>query len=537
MATDATKVLVTEDDITSAKLMNINLRRMGFDVVGLAHNGEMSVKMTRDLQPDVILMDINMPGALDGIEAAEKIKEEFGLPVIYVTANDEDSVMRRSLRSNPYGYVLKPYTKEHLSTIIEMSVYRYRIEQELKENQRIIGLTMKNIGDGLITTDNYGKITFFNPVAENITAFSNSRALGSNIFDVYRLKSKINAPFKAFDLNSFLEFSESHPGADLYLYSDNGEYIPVNQSVSKIIDEHGDSRGIIITFRDITAIKDAQQELKNLNDELENRVEKRTAELRSKNVQLENEISRRLVIEQELKKSLEKEKEVNELKSRIVTTISHEFRTPMTTIMSSAQLMDRLINRGGDINKLMRHTATIQKNVEALIELMDDVLLVEKLDSNKLDTNIKPLDVKSFLDDLVEDVRIGIGKNHQFEYQSNVFPKEINTDKKLLKQVVGNLLSNAFKYSKAGTTVFLVIFIVDDEIKITVKDQGIGIPKENHKNLFESFFRAKNVTNIEGTGVGLTILSKSLELLGGNISFESEEGKGTTFNVNIPIQH
>jgi len=529
------RVLITEDDMTSAKLLDINLKRMGYDVVGVAYNGERSLEMAKEFQPDVILMDINMPGAIDGIEAAQKIRDEFGIPVIYVTANNEDTIMQRALQSNPYGYILKPYTKEHLGTIIEMSVNRHHIEKALKENQQMIRLTMQSIADGLIVADNAGKITFFNPVAANLTGFDPQEALNNELFRVYRLKKHINSPFLHFNIDSFLEFVHSDQSTGFYLYSNSGEYIPVNHSVSEVLDDKGKRQGVIITFRDITDIRTAQLELKKLNDELENRVEKRTTELRQKNALLEQEVSRRLVIEEELKKSLEKEKEINELKSRIVTTISHEFRTPMTTILSSAQLMDRNINKGGDIERLKKHTASIQKNVHALIELMNDVLLVEKLDSNKLDIELCPLPIMNFFEDMVEDVRIGIGRNHQFEFQHNVFPTEINTDKKMLKQIVGNLLSNAFKYSPSGTTVFLVVFIADNELKITVKDQGIGIPEESQKHLFDSFFRAKNVTNIEGTGVGLSILAKSLELLNGQIDVESAEGKGTTFYVRIPL--
>ncbi len=532
---DALRVLITEDDVTSAKLMNINLKRMGFDVVGMATDGEDSIRLVRQHHPDVILMDINMPGELDGIEAANIIKEEFGLPVIYVTANDEDSVMQRALISNPYGYILKPYAKEHLATIIEMSVNRYRVEQQLKENQRMISLTMKCIADGLIAADNDGKINFFNPVAESLLGIEHDEVIGKKLFDVYRIKEDITSSFIKTDLVDFLQFYEENPSRELYLYSDAGYYIPVNQSVSLVYDDYGDSRGIIISFRDITAIKSAREELKNLNDELESRVEKRTAELRTKNDQLEQEMSKRILIEKELKKSLEKEKEINELKSRIVTTISHEFRTPMTTIMSSAQLMDRFISKGGDVERLKRHTATIQKNVQALIELMNDVLMVERLDSKKHDIDLQPINIGEFFADIVEDARIGIGRNHQFEYKTNTLPDELMIDKKLLKQIVGNLLSNAFKYSEHGKTVFLIVFVDDEKLKITVKDQGIGIPEENQKNLFDSFFRAKNVTNIEGTGVGLTILSKSLDLLGGTISFESKEGEGTTFFVSIPL--
>jgi len=391
-------ILIAEDDVLSGKMITITIKRLGYNFCGLATNTDDCIQMAEDLHPDLILMDIDMPGKQDGIGAAQIISDRFGIPIVFVTANAEDSVFARALKTSPFGYVLKPISKELIRTVIEMAYARHLLDLQLKEKQL---------------------------------------------------------------------------------------------------------------------------ELQKLNTVLEEKVAERTIELKNKNEQLE--------------KSLLREKEVNEFKSRIVTTISHEFRTPMTTIMSSAEIMERLINKDQPKEKVFRHTNLVKQSVAELIELLNDVLLVEKFDSGKYEVNIEPLDFDAYFEDLTFKTEIGIGRAHQFVavVDSNLGICKI--DKKLLGHILNNLLSNAFKYSESNSEVKLNITKSDSYLDIQVIDYGMGMNEETLAMIFDSFYRAKNVTNIEGTGMGLSILSKSIEMLKGEINVESAPDKGSIFFVKLPL--
>lgn len=393
-------ILIAEDDVLSGKMMTITIKKLGYTFQGLATNTDDCIQMSEELRPDLILMDIDMPGKQDGIGAAQIISDRFGIPIIYVTANAEDSVFTRALKTSPFGYVLKPINKELIRTVIEMGYARHLVDIQLKEKQL---------------------------------------------------------------------------------------------------------------------------ELKKLNTGLEEIVAERTAELKNKNKQLEVALNR--------------EKEVSEFKSRIVTTISHEFRTPMTTIMSSAELMERLINKDQPKEKVFRHTNLIKQSVAELIELLNDVLLVEKFDSGKYEVNIKPLDLDAYFKDLTFKTEIGIGRSHQFIANIDDDLGTSKTDKKLLGHILNNLLSNAFKYSDSNSKVELNIEKNDTSFNIKVIDEGMGMNEETVSMIFDSFYRAKNVTNIEGTGMGLSILNNSIKMLKGEIKAESELGKGSTFFVKLPLNH
>jgi len=392
-------VYVAEDDPLSGKMMTITLNRLGFDFVGLGTNTNTCIKEIGEIKPDIVLMDIDMPGDTDGIGAADIIAKKYNIPVVFVTANSEDTVFERALKTAPFGYVLKPVTRDILRTVIHMGYSRHILELEVQSKQK---------------------------------------------------------------------------------------------------------------------------QLSELNDQLEQKVKDRTKEIEEKNKQL--------------KASLQKEKEMNEFKSRIVTTISHEFRTPMTTIMSSADIMEMLIKKDKPKEKIFRHTNLIKTSVQELLVLLNDVLITEKMDAGKYQLEKESFSLDEYFEQLLFKTKIGIGKKHQIV--ENISPQlgNIFTDKKLFSQITNNFLSNAFKYSEQGTEVEISANIQDEKLFFSVKDHGIGMDSKTLDMVFDSFYRAKNVTNIEGTGMGLSILKKAVDLLGGELAASSKKGEGSEFKVFIPLK-
>jgi PAS domain S-box-containing protein len=281
------------------------------------------------------------------------------------------------------------------------------------------------------------------------------------------------------------------------------------------------------------------------------------------------DITSRKLAEEEIYKALQGERELGELKSRFISMTSHEFRTPLTAILSSAQLLDRYRHKLSE-EKQLTHLHRIQTAVGNMTQMLNDILLIGKAEAGRLEFNPAPIDLVEFCRSLVEEVQLAAGNQqancaspltHQASQTQQRFgiafthsgyctltppstsQPEIERsndslpllDEKLLRHILGNLLSNAIKYSPSGTTVRFDLACADGNVVFQIQDFGIGIPPEDQPRLFESFHRAKNVGTIQGTGLGLAIVKQCVDLHGGKIIFTSEVGKGTTFTVTLPF--
>ncbi len=309
-----------------------------------------------------------------------------------------------------------------------------------------------------------------------------------------------------------------HPQIDfetIHQRKDGSTYpIEVNVQYSK----YGKRKVFVAFVQDISERKKHEEQLLEYSESLELKVEERTNEL------LENEIK--------LTKALEKEKQLGELKSRFVSMASHEFRTPLSTILSSSSLISRYTETDQQ-EKRLKHVKRINSSVKNLTNILNDFLSLEKLESGKaLQHNHEKVNFKEFIQQIIEELNVSF--NHNDIEHKHVGLESIILDEQLVRNIVINLLSNAIKYGEEKR-VEITSEANKSELKLSITDQGIGIPKEDQEHMFTRFFRANNVQNIQGTGLGLTIIKKYLDLLKGEIRFESEEGKGTTFYLNIPL--
>ena len=526
-------ILIVEDDPTSAKLLNIGLRRLGYNIAGVAQSGPEAIDMTKKTQPDVVIMDINLPGEFDGIRAAEIIKQEFDIPVLFLSANTEESIIKRAVGSDPIGYISKPYTWESLRVIIETGVYRYKTEARIKEKEEFLSVLLSSIDDGVIVIDSQSHIKFINSSAHQILGIENNiNVMDTPIEEFLKLYDEISGvPIQWMGWES----AETIYMHDAILKNKREETIYVEYRLSRLASGKKINNQYLITLQDISARKLAERALKNYNEKLEQQVMERTAELRQQNLLLEKEIAQRKKFEQELKVALEKEKEINEFRTQIITTISHEFRTPLTTIQSSAELLVRFIAQENALDKIQKHLGQILTASRNLNNLLTDILTMEKLDRISSDIHLETIQTHDFFQELIEQYKSGIGRNHIIEFQHNALPLELKTDPLLLSQILNNLVSNACKYSDEGQLVLIIVYFEEDFYKITVSDKGKGIPEKDIPKIFESFYRASNVGNISGTGLGLAILKRSVEKLGGQIDIDSKEGKGTIITVTLPF--
>lgn len=310
----------------------------------------------------------------------------------------------------------------------------------------------------------------------------------------------------------------------------NGEKFPLEGRM-KVIEQNGKKITVSI-LRDISKRKKAEAEINKYRLHLEELINERTMELAEVNALLEKEIVKQKEAERRVQEALSKEQELNELKSRFISVASHEFRTPLTTILASADLLD-LYGREWTSEKIKNFVGKIQDSALYMTQLINDVLLVNRNEAPQVISNPEPADLYELAEILFENEKLtAIGKlDFSFDYKPS--KKLYCIDTKLVTQILTNIISNAVKYSPNGGEVSLTIDEFDGYLSFVVTDKGIGISDEDMGHLFEPFYRGKNVGNISGTGLGLSIARKSAEIHNGNLSIESRLNRGTTVSVFI----
>lgn len=284
-------------------------------------------------------------------------------------------------------------------------------------------------------------------------------------------------------------------------------------------------KGYFDSYSLIRAIRYALERQQLVSD-LDRRVEQRTAQLKKANEELQAK-------DRKLRKALQGEKRLNQLKSQIITTISHEYRTPLAVISSSCGLLHQYRHKL-DEQKQLKHLKRIQQSVQHMNTLISDVMFISQAELEKVKFNPQPLDLLVFLDEIADEFRLTLDENCSLQLMADGKWEPFWADAKLLRQILTNLLSNAIKYSPNGGTISVIVTRKDQNLVLTIGDEGIGIPAEDQPYLFESFNRATNVETIPGTGLGLSIVKKAVELHGGYITVDSQVDAGTTFTVHLP---
>ena len=275
-----------------------------------------------------------------------------------------------------------------------------------------------------------------------------------------------------------------------------------------------------------------EEELRQHRANLEDLISARTSELEGAVHQLRQEIAERKQIQEELKQSLEKEKRLNQLKSRFTSMVSHEFRTPLTVIQSCAEILSSYSDRMDEAKKAEKFH-TIETQVNHMVELLGDILALDRAETVGPMYNPQPLDLAAYCRAIVDEFE-PTAKTHRLNVIAMADAGLTMIDEALMRRAIWNLLSNAVKYSPAGTPVEVCVRRSGDQAVISVKDYGIGVPEADRKDLFEIFHRAHNVGSIQGTGLGLPIVKQAVLAHGGSIDFESEIGVGTTFTIKLP---
>jgi PAS domain S-box-containing protein len=395
----------------------------------------------------------------------------------------------------------------------------------------------ENATEGIILTNQKGQIILVNPAAKIIFQYTPEELNGKTI-DILipdHLKQTHESHRKNFHSNP--QNRSMGSGRDLFGRRKDGSNVPVEISLSHY---QKDNETFVIAFIvDITKRKEIEKHLLEKQTELE----AVTSDIRKLNAELEAKVGERTLIlkealeqlelsQQELSEALEKEKTLNEIKSRFVSMASHEFRTPLSTVLSSASLLSKY-TKEDEQEKRNRHIVKIKDSVKHLNDILEDFLSLGKLDEGKIAADPVEFNGKEMIEDTLDEMRGLLKKEQQFHLSYEGSDK-IYTDKKLLKNILFNLLSNAIKFSDEGLQITIDCKVQNGEACIAVIDKGIGISGEDQLHLFSSFFRGANASNIQGTGLGLHIVKRYIDLLGGRAKLQSELNKGTTITVEFP---
>ena len=505
------RIMVVEDETIVARDIALQLTTLGYAPSGHARRGDEAVAMALELRPDLILMDIQLDGGMDGITAAGAIREKTMIPVVFLTAYATDETLDRAKKVQPYGYVLKPFSDRELRTVLEMALYKYTAERHLQEAAQHTQAILQNIAEGVITINERGTMETINQAACAMFGYRLSEMVGQNV--------------------SILMPSPHREGHDGYLahYRDTGEArmiglsrdvmgqrkdgstFPITLAIART---QRDGRNVFIgSIRDNTQQQHYMHELDRHRNHLEELVAVRTAELTEARQQADA---------------------ANMAKSAFVAHMSHEIRTPMNAILGFTNLLQTKATSPEQKTTL----AKIERAGQHMLAVVNEVLDFTKVDANRVVLEHIDFHLPTLLTDVLALVSAPAqAKGLNMELHHAGVPDWLCGDPTRLRQALLNLVANAVKFTEEGTVAIHVIATPADEgsadlrVRFEVTDSGIGIASDRLAQLFKPFEQANASTTRQygGTGLGLAITAGLAKLMDGDTGVHSTPGTGSTF--------
>ncbi|MCB0557788.1 MAG: PAS domain S-box protein [Lewinellaceae bacterium] len=421
-----------------------------------------------------------------------------------------------------------------------------KIEKDLRAEKERAQRYLDIANTIIVVIGRDGQVQLLNDKGCRVLDLKEEEAVGRNWFGLAipeESRQEIKSVFQTLMEGRQIDYYENN------IINHRGERRLIAWHNAVLYDEQGNISGTISSGIDITAQRKAEDRIIRLNAELEKRVDERTDELAEAvnqlldiNKKLQYEVKERKAAEEEvrrnesrLRRALEKEKELSNLKSRFVSMASHEFRTPLSTILSSADLIEAYTAEEHQ-KKRIRHTTRIKSSVANLTGILNDFLSLSRLEEGHFEAEPAWMELNQFCDEAIGEIQGLLRPGQHIEKEGRMKGVKLFLDKKMLKNILFNLFSNAIKYSEDNKPVVCRMEVIGNNLHIAIIDQGIGIPEEEQQHLFTRFFRAHNVENIQGTGLGLNIVKRYVDLMNGTIRFESRLGEGSAFYVTLPLQ-
>ncbi len=506
-------ILIVEDEGIIARDIRQQLGELGYDVVGDTPTGEEAFRLTGELKPDLVLMDIHLAGKMDGIETAQLIRKQYGTPVVFLTAFAGAETLERAKLTEPFGYIIKPFDERYLHTVIEMALYKHRAESHLRRAYDEQATILRTALDAFFMADWQGRLLDVNEASCTLLGYTRDELLKRSLSDL--------------DLTSDTEKVVAleglkQPAPKRYERAQrrkDGSLLYVEVSVNYL--PHSGGR-IFCFARDITERKAAEDALMRLNEELEVRVSMRTQDL------------------EDARKEAEKG---NHAKATFLANMTHELRTPLNGVIGMLDVLKQTTLEGHQVEML----DLMGESANSLLAIVDDILDFSKIEAGRMGIENLPISPQAVVERACSVVG-PMAEKMQVEvtlFTDPKIPARVFGDAVRLRQVLLNLVNNAIKFSSRQDRPSHVSLrmLLDRQIgdKATllfeVGDNGIGMDPETMAGLFKSFTQgdASITRRFGGTGLGLAISHNLVELMGGAIEAQSEVGKGSTFRVRIPF--
>ncbi|GAB1857121.1 hypothetical protein MHTCC0001_19570 [Flavobacteriaceae bacterium MHTCC 0001] len=407
-----------------------------------------------------------------------------------------------------------------------------------QNDKDVFNVLFESVSEGVVVVNKTQHIIAVNSAAEHMFGYAKDELLNQHL-DVLIPKTYHANHGKHFD--GFMKQQERRQmgqGRDLYGAHKSGHTFPVEAGLNPL-NINGEAFVMALVI-DITIRKKQEEELQELNNLLEEKVAKRTQELSTivKELKVANkkrdiEIRKRIEAQNKISDALKKEKELNDLKTKFLSLVSHEFKTPLSGILTSAMLLGKY-KLTEQQSKRDKHIKTISEKVHYLNNILNDFLSIEKLETGKISYKFSSFRLTKVIDEVVYNANMLLKEGQKINYPKNIDELSLYQDEKIVELALSNLVHNAIKYSSEHTIIDISIAQDAFHTVFKISDNGIGIPEADQKQIFNRYFRAENALLTQGTGIGLNIVKSHLQNLGGSISFESEEHKGSTFTITLP---
>lgn len=486
------KILIVEDEIIIGMEIAERLKSMNYEVVKVVMNAEEALKAAIELKPNLILMDIILEGSIDGIEATKKIRQKIDIPVIYLTANTDNSTIDRAKVSDAFGYLVKPFDERELNTTIEMVLYKHQMELRLKESRQKFQSLVEYSAIGIFRFSKNGRIYHANPTFKKILGYEKTEEVLNKSFD------------------QFLDEGKEK-----------------QSEIIKILNE----KGVINKYRVNFLSRDKKIVPVNLNGniiKLNNKVAFFDGTI--------EDISLQLKFEEQILKAKEAAEEADKLKTEFLAGMSHEIRTPVNTILNYLSLLNEEM-AGNDESNFNDFFDSIKVGSKRLLRTIDSILNMAQFQAGTFDAVKTKIDL---IDEVLQSVFNefkATAKHKGVDLYFNNFSEHtgILGDAYSVIQLFVNLVDNAIKYTKEGFVNINVYNDSDGVLSVTIEDSGIGIEEKFLPTLFNPFSQEEKgyTKNIEGNGLGLALVKKYCELNDAVIKVKSIKGRGTRFTVKF----
>ena len=418
-------------------------------------------------------------------------------------------------------------------------MFKINKNKDFYQNQDIFKILFEAIPGGIFIVDENTNIVAVNAAAEKMFGYEKGELLNQPK-DILLPKRYLTTHKN--QLNYFAnQFNKGKNTRGLYLFglTKNNIEFPLEISLNPF--SIYEKEFIMALIIDMTVQRDTEKKIDSLNVVLEEKVKKGTVQLektikklKEVNLNYKKELQQRIKIENKIKEALKKEKELNELKSKFLSLVSHEFKTPLSGILTSAILLEKY-QLTEQQEKRDKHLKTITNKVQYLNNILEDFISLEQIDSSNANYKFTVFNLSKVINEVVYNANMLLKSGQHINISQNSDDYVIRQDEKILELTLNNIIYNAIKYSPENTNIDLKITRKGKNLIFKISDKGVGIPENDQKFIFKRYFRAENVLNIKGTGIGLNIVKAHLENLGGTISFESLENKGSVFYVELPI--